>query len=106
MTVDYNREFYRKFAWEIVPASPGWKVGLLIMEDVTSVEWTEIIAWKIGIDKDDPSKHVVDPITANGSEECSNEQVLRHPDGTIEQVSVQRWTNWLEAMEYFKNREK
>ncbi len=105
MTVDYNREFYRKYAWEIAPASPGWKIGLL-MEDMISVEWTEIIAWKIGIDKDAPSKHVVDPITASGSEECSNEQVLQHLDGTIEQVGLQRWANWLEAMEYFKNREK
>lgn len=84
--------FMREYSCTVIPAREGWSLGLLA-EDAEP-EWTEIIAWKVFVRKENPDQHFTEPVTASDSESCSNEKVLRHPDGTIEQVGLQRWKDW------------
>ncbi len=95
-------DFMRQFTCTVIPAREGWSLGLIV-EDAEP-EWTEIIAWKIFV-KENSGEHFTEPVTPNDSESYSNEIVLRHPDGSVEQVDIQRWKDWTEASRHFRDKQ-
>ena len=91
-----------KYTVHVIPAKPGWKHGLFI-DETSEMEWTDIIAWKVGIKSDDPDICFVEPLTPLDNESCTNKQVIMHPDGvTVDIKHDRRFANVLEVIEYLK----
>jgi hypothetical protein len=103
-------EIYKKYTCHVVPAEPGFWYGMLINEHdktrrVTEVVWSRIIAWKIYVDINNPSRHMAEPVTATDDESSTNEYVLRTPEGEVALPGDRRFADWEAAFAYLNSRE-
>jgi hypothetical protein len=92
----------------VIPAQPGWFLGLLVDDDKASFDYMEVIAWDIQVEyrKSGPFR-VVYPITADCDRyfEHSKNWLLKSPTGILFRPGDQRFRSEQDAIEELAKRQ-